>query len=145
MNNSIYTDVLEWMAEIVKPQKKLGNISICPYAKKASWAIVECEDKKIDVNQCHQEVTIFVLPKSMSKAKLESYALDLKKKHPTFVFLPDHKKANTKLKNLSTGNGKHNLILVQRRKKLDIARNNLAKGKYYDNMSEDYKKKLFSY
>ena len=110
-----------------------------------SWAIVECEKMNIDVEQCHQEVTIFVLPKSISKAKLESYALDLKKKHPTFVFLPDHKKANTKLKNISTGNGKHNLILVQRRKKLDVARNNLAKGKYYDNMSDDYKKKLFSY
>ena len=24
------------------------------------------------------------------------------KEHPTFVFLPDHKKANTKLKNIST-------------------------------------------
>ncbi len=145
MNNSIYTDVVEWLAEIVKPQKTLGNVSICPYAKKASWAIVECEDMKIDVKQCHQEVTIFVLPKSMSKVKLESYVLTLKKKHPTFVFLPDHKKAKTKLKNISTGNGKHNLILVQHRKKLDNARKNLAKGKYYDNMSEDYKKKLFSY
>ena len=145
MNSSIYTDVVKWMAKIVKPQKALGNISICPYAQKASWAIVECENMKIDVEQCHQEVTIFVLPKSMSKAKLESYALDLKKKYPTFVFLPDHKQANTKLKNVSTGNGKHNLLLVQRRKKLDGARKNLAKGKYYDNMSEDYKKKLFSY
>lgn len=145
MNNSIYTDVVEWMAKIVKPQKTLGNVSICPYAKKASWAIVECEDMKIDVKQCHQEVTIFVLPKSISKAKLESYVFNLKKKHPTFVFLPDHKKANTKLKNVSTGNGKHNLILVQHRKKLDGARKNLAKGKYYDNMSNEYKKKLFSY
>jgi len=145
MNNSIYTDVVEWMAKIVKPQKALDNVSICPYAKKASWAIVECEDMKIDVKQCHQEVTIFVLPKSISEAKLESYVLNLKKKHPTFVFLPDHKKANTKLKNVSTGNGKHNLILVQHRKKLDGARKNLAKGKYYDNMSDEYKKKLFSY
>ena len=81
MNNSIYTDVVEWMAKIVKPQKALGNVSICPYAKKASWAIVECEDMKIDVKQCHQEVTIFVLPKSISKAKLESYVLNLKKNH----------------------------------------------------------------
>ena len=41
MNSSIYTDVVEWMAKIVKPQKALGNVSICPYAKKASRAIVE--------------------------------------------------------------------------------------------------------
>ena len=117
MNSSIYTDVVEWMAKIVKPQKALGDISICPYAKKASWAIVECNKIDIDINHCHQEVTIFVLPKSISKTKLEAYALECKKKYPTFVFLPDHKTAKTKLKNLSTGNGKHNLLLVQRRKK----------------------------
>lgn len=133
------------MAKIVKPQKALGNISICPYAKKASWAIVECEKMNIDIDKCHQEVTVFVLPKSISEAKLETYVLELKEKYPAFVFLPDHKKAKTKLKNISTSNGKHNLILVQQRKKLDNARKNLAKGKYYDNMSNDYKKKLFGY
>ena len=69
MNSSIYTDVVEWMAKIVKPQKALGDISICPYAKKASWAIVECNKIDIDINHCHQEVTIFVLPKSISNSK----------------------------------------------------------------------------
>ena len=49
MNSSIYTDVVEWMAKIVKPQKALGNVSICPYAKKASWAIVECNKIDIDI------------------------------------------------------------------------------------------------
>ncbi len=63
MNSSIYTDVVEWMAKIVKPQKGFNGVAICPYAKNASWSIVECEGMNIDVDQCQQEVTIFVLPK----------------------------------------------------------------------------------
>ena len=145
MNSSIYTDVVEWMAKIVTPQKELNGVAICPYAKKASWSIVECEKMDINVNQCQQEVTIFVLPAKMSKLKLEALTVELKQKHPQFVFLPDHKNAKTKMKNFSTGNGKHNLLLVQQRKKLNVARKNLAKGNYYKNMSEKYKNKLFSY
>lgn len=145
MNSSIYTDVVEWMAKIVKPQKSLNGVSICPYAKNASWSIVECEKMFIDVDKCHQEVTIFVFPKKISKSGLETYALKLKKQYPEFVFLPDHRQAKTKMKNILTGNGKHNLLLVQQRKKLNGARKNLAKGSYYNNMTVEYKNKLFDY
>jgi hypothetical protein len=145
MNSSIYTDVVEWMAKIVKPQKGFNGVAICPYAKNASWSIVECEGMNIDVDQCQQEVTIFVLPKKISKSRLETYASKLKKQYPEFVFLPDHRQAKTKMKNITTSNGKHNLLLVQQRKKLNDARKNLDKGSYYNNMTVEYKNKLFDY
>ena len=145
MNSSIYTDVVEWMAKIVKPQKGFNGVAICPYAKNASWSIVECEEMNIDVDNCQQEVTIFVLPKKISKSRLETYASKLKKQYPEFVFLPDHRQAKTKMKNITTSNGKHNLLLVQQRKKLNDARKNLDKGSYYNNMTVEYKNKLFDY
>ena len=145
MNSSIYTDVVEWMAKIVKPQKGFNGVAICPYAKNASWSIVECEGMNIDVDNCQQEVTIFVLPKKISKSRLETYASKLKKQYPKFVFLPDHRQAKTKMKNITTSNGKHNLLLVQQRKKLNDARKNLDKGSYYNNMTVEYKNKLFDY
>ena len=145
MNSSIYTDVVEWMAKIVKPQKSFNGVAICPYAKNASWSIVECEGMNIDVDQCQQEVTIFVLPKKISKLGLETYASKLKKQYPEFVFLPDHRQSKTKMKNITTSNGKHNLLLVQQRKKLNDARKNLDKGSYYNNMTVEYKNKLFDY
>tara|TARA_R110000868_G_scaffold165918_6_gene399583 strand:- start:46 stop:483 length:438 start_codon:yes stop_codon:yes gene_type:complete len=145
MNSSIYTDVVEWMAKIVKPQKGFNGVAICPYAKNASWSIVECEGMNIDVDNCQQEVTIFVLPKKISKSRLETYASKLKKQYPEFVFLPDHRQAKTKMKNITTSNGKHNLLLVQQRKKLNDARKNLDKGSYYNNMTVEYKNKLFDY
>ena len=145
MNSSIYTDVVEWMAKIVKLQKGFNGVAICPYAKNASWSIVECEGMNIDVDQCQQEVTIFVLPKKISKSRLETYASKLKKQYPKFVFLPDHRQAKTKMKNITTSNGKHNLLLVQQRKKLNDARKNLDKGSYYNNMTVEYKNKLFDY
>jgi hypothetical protein len=143
MNNSIYTDVAEWLAEIVKPRKQLNGLSICPYAEKSSWEVI-C-DQDVDVKLCTQDVTIFVLPRQMSKKKMEQYAQQLKQKHHTYVFLPDHKDANTRIKNIATGNGKHNLMLVQKRKKLDTARRVLEKRSYYDYMDAEYKKKLFDY
>jgi len=143
MNNSIYSDVAKWLAKIVKPRKQLNGHSICPYAEKGSWEVI-C-DQNVDVNLCSQDVTIFVLPRQMSKKKMEQYAQQLKLKYSNYVFLPDHKDANTKIKNIATGNGKHNLMLVQKRNKLDIARRVLEKKNYYDHMDSDYKNKLFNY
>ena len=78
--------------------------------------------------------------------KTEKYCKKASQQFAEYIFLPDHKKANTKIAGLSTGNGKYNLILAQKRKPLTLARKTLERNTlYYDNLSEKYKKELWSY
>ena len=89
---------------------------------------------------------IFVVPDSISKTKLNNYCKKLKKLYPDYIWLPDHKKANTKIAGYSTGNGKYNLILAQKRKDLLLARNTLKqKTSYYEKWTKKYQKQIFSY
>ena len=134
-----------WIKHISEPRKEMNDFSVCPFAKKSKWQCYPIIDSKIDITLCKKEVTIFVLLDDMSKFQLEKFARQLNKQYPKFIFLPDHKTANTKIKGIATGNGKLNLILAQKRRKLDSARKVLDKKGYYKNLSDNYKKKLFSY
>ena len=134
-----------WIKHISQPRKELDDFSVCPFAKKAKWDCYPIVDSKIDIKLCKKEVTIFVLLEEVSKFQLEKIARQLNKQYPKFVFLPDHQTANTKIKGIATGNGKLNLILAQKRRKLESARKVLDKKGYYKNLTSDYKKKLFGY
>lgn len=145
MNKSIYSFVQDWVAKVSLPRTELQGQSLCPFAKKAKWDFYLLNKFSLDISLCKKEVTIFALLGTISKMKLEKYVKQLKAQHPKYVFLPDHKNANTKIKGIATGNGKYNLILVQKRRKLTSARKYLTKKKYYENVSKSYKNKLFSY
>lgn len=145
MNTSIYSFIESWIAKISKPRKELGGIALCPFAKKAKWDFYLMSDLEIDIKLCRKEVTIFAVLPNTTIHQLDQYVRKLNDLYPKFVFLPDHKNANTKIKGIPTGNGKYNLILVQKRKKLETARKVLNKKDYYKNLTESYKRKLFSY
>lgn len=145
MNTSIYSFIENWITKISQPRKELAGESLCPFAKKAKWDFYLMTENKIDIKLCKKEITIFCLLPTISKLALETYVRNLNDLYPKFVFLPDHKNANTKIKGIKTGNGKHNLVLVQKRKKLESARKVLDKKDYYKNLTESYKRKLFSY
>ena len=146
MTTSIYSHVAKWIKKISIVHEKLDNHSICPFAKKGRWHIVQASDLDVDPALIKKQVCIFVVPDSISKTRLNNYCKKLKKQYPDYVWLPDHKKANTKIAGLSTGNGKYNLILAQKRKPLTLARKTLERNtSYYDNLSKKYKKELWSY
>ena len=146
MTTSIYSHVAKWIKKISIVHEKLDGNSICPYAKKARWHIVQASDLDVDPDLIKKQVCIFVVPDSISKTRLNNYCKKLKKTYPDYVWLPDHKTANTKIAGYSTGNGKYNLILAQKRKPLTLARKTLERNtSYYDNLSEKYKKELWSY
>ena len=146
MTTSIYSHVAKWIKKISIVHEKLDDNSICPYAKKARWHIVQTSDLDVDPVLIKKQVCIFVVPDSVSKTRLNNYCKKLKKLYPDYVWLPDHKTANTKIAGYSTGNGKYNLILAQKRKPLTLARKTLERNtSYYDNLSEKYKKELWSY
>ena len=118
MTTSIYSHVAKWIKKISIIHEKLNDNSICPYAKKAKWHIVQSSDLDVDPDLIKKQVCIFVVPHSISKTKLNNYCKKLKKLYPDYIWLPDHKKANTKIAGYSTGNGNYNLILAQKRKDL---------------------------
>ena len=146
MTSSIYTDITEWIKKVSVAHEKLGNKSICPFAKNAKFQIIQVSALDVDPVLIKKEVCIFVVPNNITKLKLETYCKKASQQYPEFIFLPDHKKANTKIAGLSTGNGKYNLILAQKRKPLTLARKTLERDtSYYDNLSKKYKKELWSY
>lgn len=145
MDHSIYLDIANWIAKISVPKEELGGMAVCPFASRVKFDLIVQNNDDIDVEFCKKPVTIFVLPKKLTKNKLNNIAKKYNSKYPKFIFLPDHKDANTTIKNIPTGNGIHNLILVQYRKKLNQSRKELSKQKYYDNLTKKFKKILFSY
>ena len=146
MTSSIYTDITQWIKKVSVVHEKLGNKSICPFAKNAKFQIIQVSALDVDPVLIKKEVCIFVVPDNITKSKLETYCKKASQQYPEFIFLPDHKKANTKIAGYSTGNGKYNLILAQKRKDLLLARNTLKqKTSYYTKWTKKYQKQIFSY
>ena len=146
MTSSIYTDITQWIKKVSVAHEKLGNKSICPFAKNAKFQIIQVSALDVDPVLIRKEVCIFIVPDKITKSRLQNYCKKISKKYPEYIFLPDHRKANTKIAGLSTGNGKYNLVLAQKRKSLTRARQSLQKNtSYYDNLSKKYKKELWSF
>ena len=146
MTTSIYTDITQWIKKIIVVHEKLGNHSMCPFAKNARYHIIQASALDVDPVLIRKEVCIFVVPNNITKSRLNNYCKKISKKYPEYIFLPDHRKANTKMRGMSTGNEKYNLILAQKRKSLTSARQSLEQNtSYYDNLSKKYKKELWSY
>ena len=113
MTSSIYTDITQWIKKVSVVHEKLGNKSICPFAKNAKFQIIQVSALDVDPVLIKKEVCIFVVPDNITKSKLEKYCKKASQQFAEYIFLPDHKKANTKIAGLSTGNGKYNLILAR--------------------------------
>ena len=146
MTSSIYTDITEWIKKVSVAHEKLGNKSICPFAKNAKFQIIQVSALDVDPVLIKKEVCIFVVPDNITKSKLEKYCKKASQQFAEYIFLPDHKKANTKIAGYSTGNGKYNLILAQKRKDLLLARNTLKQNtSYYEKWTKKYQKQIFSY
>ena len=146
MTSSIYTDITRWIKKVSEVHEKLGNHSMCPFAKNARYHIIQASALDVDPVLIRKEVCIFIMPDKITKSRLQNFCKKISKKYPEYIFLPDHKKANTKMGGMATGNGKYNLVLAQKRKSLTRARQSLQKNtSYYDNLSKKYKKELWSY
>ena len=146
MPSAIYTDITRWIKKVSEVHEKLGNHSMWPFAKNARYHIIQASALDGDPVLIRKEVCIFIMPDKITKSRLQNYCKKISKKYPEYIFLPDHKKANTKMGGMSTGNGKYNLVLAQKRKSLTMARQSLQKNtSYYDNLSKKYKKELWSF
>jgi hypothetical protein len=124
-------DIEDWITSLDTPKNELDQNKVCPFAKSASYKIIECP--LLDVRPLPEEFDLFVfkVENTVTQQELITVCKDLNQKYKDVVFLPDHKDRSTFLNGVQTNNGKHNLILCQSRKKLEKARLGLAKTNYY--------------
>ena len=140
-------DLHNWIIKISTKKKELGGYSVCPFAKSAKYKIFKVNLNEIipDLFELDYDVIIFVLKQKISINQLKNKCKSLNKKYKDYVFLPDHKKYKTLIKDVQTNNGKHNLIICQCKKELNKAREILKKTNYYKNWSKKYLKEIMSY
>ena len=151
MTQRIYSHIEDWIQHLGVVNESLNGHSVCPYAKKAVWNLVICDESILEncfrfVEEKHikKDVTIFMFNNDFSISQLNQLCELLNKEHPSYVFLPDHRERKTYIDKVKTNNGKYNFVLGQKRKELEEARDNLRKTDYYSYWNKEYLKEIFN-
>ncbi len=141
LETQIKNDIRQWAEYVGLPQKQLGGLSLCPFAR----AHLNSYDVTIvqNLNEIHVptndfELVIFVILAPVDVNALHDFCNQLGKENQNYVFLPDHKDKHTFINGVQTNNGKHNLVLCQPFEKLNLAREKLKKTLYYSYWDKDY-------
>jgi hypothetical protein len=134
----------EWIENISKPREELGGLSVCPYAKKSDYSLIETDGGNIAPPPWNFELIVYKLPEHYSVDELNSIASEYNTMYPEMVFLPDHKDRDTFINGVQTNNGKYNLILCQWRDNLESARTKLKNSNYYSFWDQEYLKEILS-
>jgi hypothetical protein len=137
-------DIENWIIRISEKQSALNGNAICPYAIKSKYEIIENEDYSILLRSNNLEIVIFILSDNLSLDELKDKSKDLNTQYPEIVFLYDHKDKETFINGVKTNNGKYNLLLCQRRSKLDTARSKLIKTDYYNFWEKSYLEEILN-
>jgi hypothetical protein len=137
-------DIKEWIDHISRPREELGGMSVCPYAKGATYEIIETDGSNISPPSQNFELIIYKLPDTFTIVQVEQIAEKYNKLFPNIIFLADPKDRITEINNVKTNNGKYNLILCQLRDNLESARVKLKNTKYYSYWSSDYLDKILN-
>lgn len=132
------------------PHQILNNLPPCPYAKKAylehKVKIIEVVDYVKEITDFlniwdnSYEVIIFVCPNNIDASSFIK-EVEILNKHfmpKNLVLLEDHVEIEEKIQDLIFNNGKYNLVLAQRKDKLQEASEKLHKISYYQNWPKSY-------
>ena len=120
-----------WIEHISEGREELGGHAICPYALSAYVGITKCKLEDVALNSdANADVMIFDVGDVSLGALLQKVA-ELSMKHPDYIVLDDHMDEPTYINGVQSNYGKGNLILIQKRDKLESARETLHKTDYY--------------
>lgn len=133
-------DIENWIKWISQSQPELGGFSICPFAAKSVYKIVESDIDKLNVENNYQ-VIIFIV-NECSLDIINQWVDHYNKQFDDWIFFEDAASYNTFINGLQTNNGKHNLIIAQPKAELMNVRNALKKTSYYSYWSEDYYREI---
>jgi hypothetical protein len=138
-----------WTKHLSTVQSNLGGLAVCPYAARARYKILDRVRKKIRFEKDQtllETLDVLLYLKEFRMKKKDMYALcdQLNDDHKEYVFLADHWDEETQIKNIRTNNGLYNLILCQKRSKLESARKFLRSKNYYKYWNKKYLKDVMS-
>ena len=146
---SIQSHIKIWIQHLSNPQADLGGLAVCPYAARARYKILNRVKKPIKFEQDQHlldtvDVLLYLKEFRMKKSKMYELCDQLNNVHKKYVFLADHWDEETQIKDVRTNNGLYNLILCQKRSKLENARRFLQSKDYYSYWSKKYLKDVMS-
>jgi hypothetical protein len=130
--------IKSWIDHVSKPQENLGNLPVCPFAKKAVYQIINTELNAVEVPSVEFKLIIYILPDETTDQQMTDRCLQLNAQHPEYVFLPDHKTKRTYIRGVLTNNCKYNIIMCQPKEEIEKGRASLLKTKYYTFFDADY-------
>ena len=142
----------DWILDFLsKPNSAFDNLPPCPYAKKA-WLDGNVEVKEFisfaemrkDLYKWNKEVIIYLFQYTMLPrcTELQILASKFNEEFPDFLFLEETPELVEDVAGVIVNQGELCMLLVQKRKPLEEAREELKKTGYYDKWSEDMKERI---
>lgn len=124
--------VREWIKELTKQRGELGGHSICPYAFSASVHIEERALRRVTLSSLPDaDVIVYILEDDISECALMQRVAEINMSQGVWYALDDHMDDATFINGVQSNFGKGNLLLIQKRDKLERARETLHQTDYY--------------
>lgn len=135
--------VKEWIKNISQKRGDLGGHSICPYAFSASVHIEERSLRSVALTSVPDvDVIIYIVEDDISEVSMMQKIAELNMSQSEYIVLDDHRDDSTFINGIKTNFSEHNLILIQKRDKLEKARDLLHQTDYYHYWSEELYRRI---
>lgn len=139
--NEIEAYIKEWIKKISIIRPELEGFSVCPFASKAKYTIIECLAEDI-IPISGYDVVFYVIEDYFDLQSVEFWVKFYNNLYPEYIFLEDHFSSSSFINGVQTNNGKYNLILMQDREDLRKNREQLAKTGYYHHWNDEYMREI---
>lgn len=133
--------IQEWIEKVSKVRPELQGFSICPFAKKAKYAVIETLAEDI-MPISGYDVVFYVVEDYFDLPSVQFWVDFYNKLHEEWLFFEDCASYNTYIGGVQTNNGKYNLILMQNKEDLRKNREKLAKTGYYHHWNDTYLREI---
>jgi hypothetical protein len=139
--SKIEAHIKDWIEKVSKVRPELGGFSVCPYASKAKYLVVETLAEDI-MPISGYDVVFYVVEDYFDLESVQFWVNYYNNLHEEWLFFEDCASYNTYIGDVQTNNSKYNLILMQDKEHLRKHREKLAKTGYYHHWNDAYLKEI---
>lgn len=133
--------IKDWIQKVSKVRPELGGFSVCPFASKAKYKIIECQAEDI-VPISGYDVVFYAIQDYFDYDSVQFWVDFYNTLHPDCLFFADCPFPNTYIGEIQSNNGKYNLILMQNKEDLRKNRQKLANTGYYHHWNDEYLRQI---
>ena len=145
-------DLKDWiLGYLSKPNAVFNGLPPCPHAKKA-WLdgnvqvkeFISFQDTRKDLRDWEKDVIIYLFQSTMLTTcdELEILAKSFNDQYPEFLFLEETPDLVEDVGGVIVNQGELCMMIVQKRKEVEEAREELKKTGYYDNWTPEMKERI---